>query len=81
MGGDSDNYAYLITDIAQPQSFQQYGRDNNVILTYNEGNKINKQEINNAIKKKEEERTKQCVQLKNNMKQGQLEAIYENTMT
>jgi len=80
MNGCSDDYAYLVADIAQPKSFQQYGRDGDTIITYNEGEKINTNEINKELDKKKKEREIQNTNLKKIMENGQKEAVYENTM-
>jgi hypothetical protein len=60
MGGFSDNFAYTMTDIAQPKSFLPYGKDDEyVIYTGKEVNKLNNKDmdkiINDASKKRKEQ--------------------------
>jgi hypothetical protein len=60
MGGFSDNFAYTLTDLAQPKSFLPYGKDDEyVIYTGKEVNKLNNKDmdkiINDASKKRKEQ--------------------------
>ena len=81
MDGKSDEYAYLVTDIAQPKSYVNYGDEKkNAIITYSEFDKIDKDNMDKELKNKKETRSNQDVIIKDEMKKGQIEAIYENNM-
>jgi hypothetical protein len=81
MAGSSDDYAYLATDVAQPKNFLPCGQEQSqVIMTYNEGSKLSKDEINKFIRNREGSRTQQDEHIKQTMKQEQLGAIYDNHM-
>jgi hypothetical protein len=80
MGGNSDDYAYLATDIAQPKTFVGVTGTTNGILTYKEGAKVSDAEMKKRMSQAENSRKEQSENLKQVMKQGQLEAIYDNRM-
>lgn len=57
MGGFSDNFAYTMTDLAQPKSFLPYGKDDEyAIYTGIEIKKLKDQDINKLLKDSEKSR-------------------------
>jgi hypothetical protein len=57
MGGFSDNFAYTMTDIAQPKSFLPYGKDDEyAIYTGVEVGKMNNKDMDKLIKDSEGKR-------------------------
>lgn len=77
MAGISDNFAYTKMDMAQPKSFQEYGKDHQeVILTPpKEDEKLNDYQQKKRMKEIENQRDQQNKQFNDNMKQGQLQAV------
>ena len=80
MSGSSDDYAYLLTDLAQSKSYVGYGQDNQAIVTMLEGAKATEAETTAAMKKEALNREQQGTKMKEEMKQGQMEAIYDHRM-
>lgn len=80
MTGNSDAYAYLLTDIAQSKSYVGCNQNNQVIITMEEGSKVNEKETEAAMRKEEQNRKQQTESIKEHMKQGQIEAIYDHRM-
>lgn len=81
MGGKSDEYAYLVTDIALPKSYVNYGDERkDAIITYSEIDKLDKEKLDNELILKKDTRNNQDVSIKDDMKKGQIEAIYDNKM-
>lgn len=81
MGGKSDEYAYLVTDIALPKSYVNYGDERkDAIITYSEIDKLDNEKLNNELILKKDIRNNQDVVIKDEMKKGQIEAIYDNNM-
>lgn len=74
MGGFSDTFAYLNTDLAQPQSFFGYGEEkNNIIFTPpRENTKITKNQQDLEIQKVDSLRKQQDNQYQELMKQQQI---------
>lgn len=71
MAGNSDNFAYTMTDIAQPKSFLPYGKDDEYeIFTGKEAGKLKKEDINKLIRDNEKSRKDQ---------DNKIEELYENT--
>lgn len=57
MGGFSDNFAYTMTDLAQPKSFLPYGKDDEyAIYTGIEIKKLKNQDIDKLVKESEKSR-------------------------
>jgi len=81
MGGKSDEYAYLVTDIALPKSYVNYGDERkDAIITYSEIDKLDKEKLDSELILKKDTRNNQDVAIKDEMKKGQIEAIYDNKM-
>ena len=80
MSGASDDYAYLLTDLAQSKSYVGYGQDNQAIMTMLEGKKVTEAETTAAMQKEQAHRDKEKETMKEGMKQGQIEAIYDHRM-
>ncbi len=60
MGGFSDNFAYTMTDLAQPKSFLPYGKDDEyAIYTGIEIAKINNKDMDKLMKESENKRKDQ----------------------
>lgn len=77
MGGFSDNFAYTLTDLAQPKSFLPYGKDDEyAIYTGVEVNKITTKEamdkIINEANKKRKEQDKNINEIMDNNKKEQI---------
>ncbi len=76
MGGFSDNFAYTLTDLAQPKSFLPYGKDDEyAIYTGVEVNKITKRDMDNIIaeaNKKRKEQDKSIGEILDNSKKEQI---------
>ena len=80
MQGISDDYAYLDADIPQPKNFLQCGQEAQSILTFNEGSKITEEEIGQKITQVKNQRNTQGELFQQQMRIGQLEAVYDNKM-
>jgi len=80
MSGMSDDYAYLNTDIAQAKNYVNCNIDTQPIITFNEKNKLNQAEMQNAMNDVEKYRKQQNQVLKDDMRNGQIEAICEHNM-
>jgi hypothetical protein len=76
MGGFSDNFAYTLTDLAQPKSFLPYGKDDEyAIYTGVEVNKITGKDMDkiiNEANKKRKEQDKSIGEILDNSKQEQI---------
>lgn len=76
MGGFSDNFAYTLTDLAQPKSFLPYGKDDEyAIYTGVEVNKIigkDMDRIINDANKKRKEQDKNISEFLDNCKKDQI---------
>lgn len=77
MSGVSDTFAYTDIDLAQPKSFQEYGKDDsNIIVTPpKESSKLSKEQQKNIICDIENRRKEQDKLINENMKQGQIQAV------
>jgi len=77
MSGVSDTFAYTDIDLAQPKSFQEYGKDDsNIIYTPpKDSSKLGKRQQENIINDIENKRKEQDKIFNENMKQGQMQAI------
>ena len=77
MNGISDNFAYTNIDMAQPKTFQDYGKDDqNVILTPPKDTiKINSTQQNKKLKEIELAREQQSKLFNETMKQEQIKAV------
>lgn len=80
MTGLSDDYAYLNTDIAQSKNYANCNMNNQTIITFNEREKLNQNEMKNAMNYVEQQRKQQNEILKNDMRNGQIDAICNNNM-
>ena len=76
MGGFSDNFAYMLTDLAQPKSFLPYGKDDEyAIYTGVEVNKIIGKDMDrvvNEANKKRKEQDKSIGDFLDNCKKDQI---------
>ncbi len=76
MGGFSDNFAYTLTDLAQPKSFLPYGKDDEyAIYTGVEVNKISGKDMDKIINdanKKRKEQDKSIGEILDNSKKEQI---------
>ena len=76
MGGFSDNFAYTLTDLAQPKSFLPYGKDDEYgIYTGVEVNKIigkDMDKVVNEANKKRKEQDKSIGEFLDNCKKDQI---------
>ena len=79
MTGVSDTFAYKDLDVAQPKSFQEYGKENdkdNIIYTPpKEKTKLTNHDQTKMINEYKNEREKQDVDLEKNMKVSQVEQM------
>jgi hypothetical protein len=76
MEGMSDGYAYLLTDIPQSKSFVSLGMNEQAILTYENENKLNKNDTEQLLNQNLKIRDNEKELIKNEMKEKQLEAVY-----
>lgn len=80
MAGKSDEYAYLATDMYQAKSYVDYAKGDQPIVTLRERDTVSKGETTNMLKQAEQSRDAQTEQIKQNMRQGQVEAVYNHRM-
>jgi len=80
MEGLSDGYAYLLTDIPQSKSFVCLGMDEQRILTYENENKLAKNDTERLIGQNMQMRENENNMIKMEMKEKQLEAVYNATI-
>ena len=76
MEGMSDGYAYLLTDIPQSKSFVSLGMNEQAILTYENENKLHKNDTDQLLNQNLKIRDNEKELIKNEMKEKQLEAVY-----
>lgn len=78
MQGSSDNFAYMMTDEAQPKSFLKYGEDDkNAIYTGFESDKITKQEQARLIAEAEARREEQKKHFETTFEQSKQHALMQ----
>lgn len=76
MEGKSDEYAYLLTDMPQSKSYVGLGMDEQAIVTYEKSGKITASETNRMMDQAKRNLKAESEALKAEMKEKQLEALY-----
>ena len=80
MTGLSDGYGYLQTDMYQAKNYVDCLKGGQSIVTINEQTKLNKNQTDISINSANEQREQQTQVLKEEMKQGHLDAVFGNRM-
>ena len=82
MTGISDDYSYIVTDIAQPKNYIQCGNEDKYnIATFNMNNeKLSQHDIAVDIEYKKQIRQQQDVDLNQNIQRKHIEVMLDNTM-
>jgi hypothetical protein len=76
MGGFSDNFAYTMTDLAQPKSFLPYGKDDEyAIYTGVEVNKLNNKDMDKMVRDSQNKRKEQDRNINEAFDKNQKDAI------
>ena len=78
MSGQSDAYAYLLTDLPQAKNFVGLGSKSQAIITLSEQKQLGKQESASLIKNVADARKNQDQLIQKDMEESRLAAVFDN---